>query len=215
MAATAGCRLFIFGLGYTGLHVANQAQRCGWHVSGSCRSASKAAELQREHAIDVHTLGDGNGGLLDAAGLDALATSTHVLSTIPTAPEAAGDPVLRLHADALVSASATGHLRWAGYLSTTGVYGDHAGEWVDERSEARAPAGSSASGAPSTIRAPSSAAALPRPLIPSWSSARAAQHAASASEKRHRSAPVSAARLDAEQEWLDLWECTDRRLRAH
>ncbi|MFM2354753.1 MAG: hypothetical protein RLZZ528_489, partial [Pseudomonadota bacterium] len=46
------------------------------------------------------------------------------------APDGAGDPVLRA-AGGLI-AGAAGHVRWAGYLSTTGVYGDHAGGWVDE-----------------------------------------------------------------------------------
>ena len=138
-------RLFIFGLGYTGLHVADVAQRCGWQVSGVCRSDGKAREL-RERQIDAHALGEfgDGGGTLDLAGRTALAASTHILATIPTIPGTAGDPVLRLHADTLLAASAAGSLCWAGYLSTTGVYGDHAGAWVDELSEARAPPGSGA-----------------------------------------------------------------------
>lgn len=52
---------------------------------------------------------------------------THVLATAP--PDAAGDPVLAVYLQALACAPA---LRWAGYVSTTGVYGDRAGGWVDE-----------------------------------------------------------------------------------
>lgn len=139
-------RLFIFGLGYTGLHVAKMAQERGWHVSGTCRSASKAEELQRYHAIDAFALGHGGNSAvqLDTVGGNAIAASTHILSTVPATLDERGDPILRLYADALLSSSKKGPLRWAGYLSTTGVYGDHAGEWVDELSETRTPASSSA-----------------------------------------------------------------------
>ncbi len=57
----------------------------------------------------------------------ALATATHVVAT--AAPDGEGDPVLHHHAGLLRAAPA---LRWVGYLSTTGVYGDRGGGWVDE-----------------------------------------------------------------------------------
>jgi nucleoside-diphosphate-sugar epimerase len=56
----------------------------------------------------------------------AFAAASHWLITTP--PDEGGDPVLSRHADALAS----GHQRWIGYLSTTGVYGDRAGGLVDE-----------------------------------------------------------------------------------
>jgi len=59
-----------------------------------------------------------------------LATATHILSAVP--PDENGDPVLDVHGTAL--AKATPHLQWIGYLSTTGVYGDRQGGWVDESS---------------------------------------------------------------------------------
>src|SRR5262249_39983542 len=46
-------------------------------------------------------------------------------------PDAAGDPVIDLHGDTLRQQN---HLAWSGYLSTTGVYGDRQGGWVDEES---------------------------------------------------------------------------------
>ena len=61
----------------------------------------------------------------DAAS--AIATATHVLAT--AAPDAHGDPVLNRYADALAAAPL---LLWAGYLSSTVVYGDRDGGWVDE-----------------------------------------------------------------------------------
>ncbi len=59
-------------------------------------------------------------------GPEALADATHILMT--AAPGEAGDPVLPAMAAAIGG-------RWAGYLSTTGVYGDRGGAWVDEDSE--------------------------------------------------------------------------------
>ena len=57
----------------------------------------------------------------------AIATATHILISIP--PDTKGDPILRRHASHFASLSA---LRWIGYLSTTGVYGDTGGRAVDE-----------------------------------------------------------------------------------
>jgi nucleoside-diphosphate-sugar epimerase len=56
-----------------------------------------------------------------------LAEATHLLSTVP--PDESGDPVLDCHGAALGTLK---QLRWVGYLSTTGVYGDHGGGWVEE-----------------------------------------------------------------------------------
>ena len=64
----------------------------------------------------------------------ALAETTHLIVSI--APDEAGDPVLRCRR-ATISPAACRTLRWIGYLSTVGVYGDHGGAWVDETSECR------------------------------------------------------------------------------
>ena len=61
---------------------------------------------------------------------DNIATATHLLSTAP--PDEIGDPVLARYRTAIASAP---RLRWIGYLSTTGVYGDRQGGWVDETTE--------------------------------------------------------------------------------
>jgi hypothetical protein len=52
---------------------------------------------------------------------------THVLLSIP--PGRSGDPAFEAHAHDLLEA---GTLEWAGYLSTTAVYGNHDGGWIDE-----------------------------------------------------------------------------------
>ena len=65
----------------------------------------------------------------DAAAA-AIAAATHIVAT--AAPDAAGDPALTRHGAAIANAP---DLRWLGYLSSTGVYGDRGGAWVDEASE--------------------------------------------------------------------------------
>ena len=97
-------RVFVFGLGYAAQAV---AARVGGEVVGTTR--------------------DGRGGSVrfddEAAVQRELRLATHVLSSVP--PDAEGDPVLRAYGGALGGA-------WLGYLSSTGVYGDAGGAWVDE-----------------------------------------------------------------------------------
>ncbi|MFO1084051.1 MAG: SDR family oxidoreductase [Reyranellaceae bacterium] len=116
-------RLFIFGLGFSGLEIARLAKAHGWTVAGTCTTADKAARLRAE-GIDTH-LFDGSHPLPESAVGDA----DHILCTI--APGATGDPAIGQCARLLRRA------RWLGYLSTTGVYGDHDGGWVDEATPAR------------------------------------------------------------------------------
>jgi nucleoside-diphosphate-sugar epimerase len=125
-------RLFCFGLGYSALALARQLQAKGWAVAGTCRDEDKRWALARQ-GIEAHVF-DRERPLADAAA--ALAGTTHLLSSVP--PDAAGDPVLALHGDAI--GRLVPRLAWAGYLSTTGVYGDRGGGWVDENA-ALAPTG--------------------------------------------------------------------------
>lgn len=101
--------LLIFGLGYTAARLAHRVRQRGGRVTATSRSG--AAETV----------------LLDSATVAAaIGTATHILSSVP--PHAGSDPVLSLYADVLAAAPA----RWIGYLSSTGVYGDTSGAWVDE-----------------------------------------------------------------------------------
>lgn len=118
--------LFCFGLGYSADFLARSLQAQGWRVSGTCRGAEKMAKL-RDQGIAAH-LFDRGRPLEDAAA--ALRGVTHLLSSVP--PDEAGDPVLDQHRDVLDAIAPK--LAWIGYLSTTGVYGDRAGGWVDEDS---------------------------------------------------------------------------------
>lgn len=89
-----------------------------WRIIATTRSQEKAAPL-RDSGIEV----------LIWPGDDlrpTIAQATHLLTSVM--PGADGDPVLNQHADDLRA----GDFEWVGYLSTTGVYGDHQGGWVNE-----------------------------------------------------------------------------------
>jgi len=102
-------RLLVFGLGYTARYLADRLRTCDWQVTGTTR--------------------DGRSGSLafddQGAVAQAIAGATHILSSVP--PDDAGDPVLASYGPALAA-----HCGWLGYLSSTGVYGDAGGAWVDE-----------------------------------------------------------------------------------
>jgi nucleoside-diphosphate-sugar epimerase len=123
MSRPAARHLFCFGLGYSALALAERLQAEGWSVAGTCRTAEKQAALAAR-GMAAHRF-EREHPLADAAA--ALAGTTHLLVSVP--PDAAGDPVLDAHG-ADIAALKT--LAWAGYLSTTGVYGDRGGGWVDE-----------------------------------------------------------------------------------
>jgi nucleoside-diphosphate-sugar epimerase len=118
--------LFCFGLGYTARFLARRLESDGWRIAGTSREGG----LADGRALRRFTRG---APLADAVA--ALAGTTHLLLSVP--PDDAGDPVLVEHA---ADIAALRGLRWLGYLSTTGVYGDRGGGWVDEMS-ALAPSG--------------------------------------------------------------------------
>lgn len=97
-------RLFIFGLGYTAARFAAVMAERGWEVVSTGRNGT----LRFDDAGSVRL---------------ALADADQVLSSVP--PGADGDPVLDAYGDALAGKPLT-------YLSSTGVYGDSGGAWVDE-----------------------------------------------------------------------------------
>ncbi|HVJ51018.1 MAG TPA: SDR family oxidoreductase [Aliidongia sp.] len=113
-------RLFCCGFGYSALGLARRLHRHGWEIAGTCRDEAKAASLEAE-GFAVTRIGE------DVKPAD-LAGITHFLASAP--PDAAGDPVLAAYGAALAELRPA----WIGYLSTTGVYGDRQGGWVDETS---------------------------------------------------------------------------------
>ncbi len=109
--------LLSIGHGFSARALAPRLIRKGWHVIGTTRSPAKIGALERQRVTPL--IWPGNPLPIDQA--------THLLTSV--APGAGGDPVLNGHAEQLKAAK---HLEWVGYLSTTGVYGDHGGNWVDE-----------------------------------------------------------------------------------
>ncbi|MFN3208787.1 MAG: SDR family oxidoreductase [Roseovarius sp.] len=114
--------LLSFGHGFSARALARRLVPQGWRVIGTTRSAEKAEALRDEGVEGVVWPGTDLTGALEAA--------THLLTSV--SPGEAGDPVLNALGDDI--AAIAGRLDWAGYLSTTGVYGDHGGDWVDEQS---------------------------------------------------------------------------------
>lgn len=108
-------RMVVAGLGYAGSAIAAEAVRAGFAVAGTARDPA----LARPPA--------GVALIAFAAAGAAIRDATHLVIT--AAPGEAGDPILAAHATAIAAAPA---LRWIGYLSTTGVYGDRGGGVVDE-----------------------------------------------------------------------------------
>ncbi|WP_243370717.1 SDR family oxidoreductase [Microvirga solisilvae] len=115
--------LFVFGPGYTALQFIRTYRNRFACVSGTFRSAMKAASLQNEGIVPYFF----DAEEYDPDLLDEITTADALLISIP--PATGLDPVLRTLSDAIASAS---RLRWIGYLSTIGVYGDADGGWVDE-----------------------------------------------------------------------------------
>jgi len=101
--------MFIFGLGYTAQRIAAALRSAGWQVNAT-----------------------GSAGNVEFVDVDrvrmALGQSTHILSSVPPEDVTGGDDVLTTYGGAIAAAPAV----WRGYLSSSGVYGDTAGAWVDE-----------------------------------------------------------------------------------
>ena len=115
--------LFIFGMGYSALHYARTRKSDYEVISCTARSADKRDAL-RAQDFDAHCFGPDD---YDEALTESLAAADRVLVSIP--PAAEGDPALSAFASRLASRN----LKSVVYLSTIGVYGDHSGAWIDER----------------------------------------------------------------------------------
>lgn len=112
--------LLSFGHGYAAQALGRQLIPLGWHITGTSRDAENLPAIESQGATALHWPGD--------RLTDELATATHLL--ISVAPNADGDPVLNALRDEITAVAP--QLKWVGYLSTIGVYGNHDGAWVDE-----------------------------------------------------------------------------------
>ena len=116
-------RLLLLGFGYVAGFLARAAVAQGWQVAATARTLDGLRLARRQ--VPCVWLFDGRRPLPRSAWRGV----SHVLSSIP--PDALGDPALRSLTPTLCDLAP--RLRWVGYLSTVGVYGDHGGRWVDER----------------------------------------------------------------------------------
>ncbi len=121
--------LFCVGFGYTSSVFANQLQQQGWQIIGTTRSQEKAYQMQEMGIIPILWSSD-HTTLVHSADLSD--TITACIISVP--PDEQGCPALQAFAGHLLNQS--GSLRWVGYLSSNGVYGDHDGAWVDETTPA-------------------------------------------------------------------------------
>lgn len=119
-------RLLVLGLGYTAERFVALHGGLFGDVAATVRTAAKADAKSRS-GLRVFAF-DGTEAPC-AALTEAVQAASHVLVSIPPSREKSGDPGLQLVEGAC---GAGGGTRWIGYLSTIGVYGDHAGAWIDE-----------------------------------------------------------------------------------
>ncbi|MEM6310352.1 MAG: SDR family oxidoreductase [Pseudomonadota bacterium] len=115
--------LLSFGHGYSARALTKLLLPDGWRVIGTTRSRQKFGELRATGVEPLCFPGDDIAPLIGEA--------THLL--LSAAPTETGDPVLAAYGDQI--AARADQFAWVGYLSTTGVYGDHQGGWVDETAE--------------------------------------------------------------------------------
>ena len=113
-------RLVSFGHGYSARALARRLVPRDWDITGTTRNPDRAEALRADGVTPLPWVRDAIEAALDGA--------THLL--ISAGPTEDGDPTLALMGDALRARA--GQFTWVGYLSTTGVYGDHGGAWVDE-----------------------------------------------------------------------------------
>jgi hypothetical protein len=124
-------KLFCFGYGYTCDYLGHELSlrdSGNWSLAGTTRDPDKRNAL-RARGVEVYNF-DHENPLSDPFYL--LEGTTHLL--ISTPPDDEGDPAFNVHAEDILKIPS---LEWVGYFSTTGVYGDREGGWVDETSELR------------------------------------------------------------------------------
>jgi nucleoside-diphosphate-sugar epimerase len=102
--------LLILGQGYSGTALAEAARAVGHEVLGVKRAAAEGVMAFDDPALPA-----------------AIRAASHILSSVPPDSASGRDPMLDRFADPLRH-----HGGWVGYLSSTGVYGDTGGAWVDE-----------------------------------------------------------------------------------
>ena len=114
-------RLLIFGFGYTSKFMCQKLAKKNWKVFCTTRSSEKFEEIRSINATPI--------GFYDVEKINLLLEEDlYILSTAP--PKNGIDPVINNYGCLFKNNSE--RIKWAGYLSTTSVYGDKKGEWVTE-----------------------------------------------------------------------------------
>lgn len=119
-------QLVCLGFGYSASALATRLLGEGWHVAGTCREEEKATRLAAQGIAPIRF----GPGLPLGPVEEAIGTADAILSSVP--PGGDGDPVLTALGPTIAARGRS--IAWVGYLSTTGVYGNRDGGWVDEES---------------------------------------------------------------------------------
>jgi nucleoside-diphosphate-sugar epimerase len=119
--------LFCFGFGLSAKYLVKLLidKKIDFSVAGTSRSR---IEFNEKEVKSFHLENE----IFDKEIFKHLNNSTHILISTPPKME---DVIIKYFYDTL---SNNKNLSWLGYLSSTSVYGDHAGDWVIEQSETKA-----------------------------------------------------------------------------
>ncbi len=120
-------KLFCFGYGYTADYMGHELLRQeDWQVAGTTRDSAKRKELGAR-GVETHIFDYEHPLPHPSLTFEGV---THLL--ISTPPDEEGDPAFNMHNQDIAKIKS---LKWVGYLSTTGVYGNRGGELVDENTK--------------------------------------------------------------------------------
>ncbi|PJD93224.1 MAG: NAD(P)-dependent oxidoreductase [Legionella sp.] len=120
--------ILIFGFGYTAHFLAKKLRDINFQVTVTTRNSDRVG-FDSEFECDVIHFSE-------KSIAQALATTTHILISTPPTPDLGSEPVL-INFGGLLETYIK-NIQWIGYLSSTSVYGDHQGDWVNESSEPKA-----------------------------------------------------------------------------
>lgn len=114
--------IIIFGYGYVSKFLIQKLKALGWIIYCTSRTVEIGKPLKKENVTIIN--------FLDPTLPLLFKSSNALLSTAPPNNEML-DPVLHIYSDVISKDS----FEWIGYLSSTGVYGDHNGAWVNEETK--------------------------------------------------------------------------------
>ncbi len=117
-------RLMIFGAGFSGRTIGKHIQGNFQFIGGTTRQDKNFSQLRDDGISPFQFTGEAFSDVLSQELKDV----THIIQSI--SPDKGGDPLLPLISHKLLTLMP--NLKWVGYLSTVGVYGNHDGEWVNE-----------------------------------------------------------------------------------